>query len=116
MPPGALANGVQSHADLDEASQLRFNKLVTKAKDLAREGYVRKALELNQKALKIYHSEKLARRIAKMEVGFNIFKRENWRKKTKASNHDGNVNEISYRFLNHHASSSSKIPYKKFSS
>ncbi|XP_076472962.1 DNA excision repair protein ERCC-6-like [Babylonia areolata] len=56
----------KEQTDIKEA-QVRFNKLVKKAKHLAQEGKVQQALELNREALSIHHHEKLARRIAKME-------------------------------------------------
>ena len=51
------------------APEERFNKLVLKARELASQGQVRKALELNKTALKLFYSEKVERRISKMEVG-----------------------------------------------
>ncbi|KAK2142047.1 hypothetical protein LSH36_1002g03049, partial [Paralvinella palmiformis] len=42
--------------------------LVTKAKDLAGAGKIKEALDFNERALSIYHSEKLVRRITKMKV------------------------------------------------
>lgn len=52
---------------LQEARQ-KFNKLVKMARQLAQDGKVREALELNKQALTIHHHDKLAKRIAKMEV------------------------------------------------
>ena len=60
----------ESELEHDRDAQVRFNKLVKKAKLLSQEGKVQEALELNKKALQIHHHEKLARRIAKMEVRF----------------------------------------------
>ena len=60
----------ESELERDRDAQVRFNKLVKKAKLLSQEGKVQEALELNKKALQIHHHEKLARRIAKMEVRF----------------------------------------------
>ena len=54
--------------ELSEKQKEQFERLVKKAKELAKNGYVRQALELYQKALKIYHNEKLVNRINKMEV------------------------------------------------
>ncbi|XP_064613220.1 DNA excision repair protein ERCC-6-like [Liolophura sinensis] len=54
--------------DVSHSDQARFNKFITKGKQLANEGRIREALDLNRQALKIYHSEKLAKRIAKMEA------------------------------------------------
>ena len=54
--------------ELSEKQKEQFERLVKKAKELAKNGYVRQALELYQKALKIYHNEKLVHRINKMEV------------------------------------------------
>ena len=53
---------------LSDEEQARFNKLVVKAKELASQGHVKHALELNQRALTLHHSDKLAKRVAKMEV------------------------------------------------
>lgn len=47
--------------------QEKFNKLVTQAKKHISEGQVREALKLNKEALEIYHSDKLAKKITKME-------------------------------------------------
>ena len=56
--------------DTDETIE-RWQKLVTKAKNLAKEGHVRKAIEITKKALSIHHSEKLEQRLKKMEV-YNV--------------------------------------------
>jgi hypothetical protein len=48
--------------------QEKFNKLVTQAKKLISDGQVKEALKMNKEALQIYHSDKLANKIKKMEV------------------------------------------------
>jgi hypothetical protein len=48
--------------------QLKFNDLVTKAKQLTSEGDIQNALKLNKEAYGIYATEKLGKRIKKMEV------------------------------------------------
>ncbi|XP_033746944.1 LOW QUALITY PROTEIN: DNA excision repair protein ERCC-6-like [Pecten maximus] len=58
----------ESQEDLGHDEQVKFNRLVTKASQLASEGQVRMALELNKRALKIHHKDKLVRRIQKMEA------------------------------------------------
>jgi hypothetical protein len=65
--------------DPDEVDQQRFNELVMKAKKLIGEGNIEDALKLNKKALSICYSEKLAKKIKKMEVilfCFIIYKME----------------------------------------
>ncbi|XP_021364793.1 DNA excision repair protein ERCC-6-like [Mizuhopecten yessoensis] len=57
-----------SQDDLGHDDQVKFNRLVTKASQLAADGQVRMALELNKRALKIHHKDKLVRRIQKMEA------------------------------------------------
>lgn len=52
----------------EERECIRFSKLVKKAKYLAQDGKVPEELELNRQALQIHYHEKLAKRIAKMEV------------------------------------------------
>ena len=59
---------MKSEHGLSEADQQKFNRLVSKSKQLASEGEVKMAIELSQRALKICHNEKLVKRIAKMEV------------------------------------------------
>ncbi|KAK3606703.1 hypothetical protein CHS0354_012907 [Potamilus streckersoni] len=54
--------------EITQDDQQQFNMLVTKAKKKASEGHIREALELNKKALKIHSSEKLQKRIIKMEA------------------------------------------------
>ena len=58
----------KSSSDLDINDQQRFNDLVMKAKQLAIEGKVKDAVEMNRTALAIFYSEKLHKRIQKMEV------------------------------------------------
>ncbi|XP_060593445.1 DNA excision repair protein ERCC-6-like, partial [Ruditapes philippinarum] len=53
--------------DPDEVDQQKFNELVMKAKKLIGEGNIEDALKLNKKALVICYSEKLAKKIKKME-------------------------------------------------
>lgn len=48
--------------------QRKYNELVMKAKRLATDGMIKEALECNKKALKICFSDKLEKRIQKMEV------------------------------------------------
>ena len=79
MKPGCPPNkslpqsGSQSDSGKGtKEDQVRFNKLVKKAKHLAQEGQVQQALELNKEALQIHYHEKLARRIAKMEVSRDV--------------------------------------------
>ncbi|XP_046557088.1 LOW QUALITY PROTEIN: DNA excision repair protein ERCC-6-like [Haliotis rubra] len=57
-----------SDADHQVDEQVMFNKLVTRAKKLASHGQVDRALEFNKRALKIHYTEKLAKRIKKMEA------------------------------------------------
>lgn len=45
-----------------------FNKLVMEGKRLVGEGKISQALAVNKRALQICHSEKLSRKVAKMEV------------------------------------------------
>lgn len=52
-----------------------YNKLVQEAKQLIGEGKVKAALDLNRQALKICHSDKLAKKIAKMEVTTYLYVR-----------------------------------------
>ncbi|KAL3857452.1 hypothetical protein ACJMK2_012122 [Sinanodonta woodiana] len=54
--------------EINEEDRQQFNMLIIKSKKKASEGHVREALELNKKALKIYSSEKLKKRILKMEA------------------------------------------------
>lgn len=62
-----------SESEHEQEDKIRFNKLVKKAKYLAQDGQITKALELNKRALAIHYHEKLARRIAKMEVSLVFF-------------------------------------------
>lgn len=55
-------------SEVIQDDQEKFNKLVTRAKKLISDGQVREALKMNKEALEIYHSEKLAKKITKMEV------------------------------------------------
>ncbi|XP_069136028.1 DNA excision repair protein ERCC-6-like [Argopecten irradians] len=57
-----------SEEELTHDEQVKFNRLVTKASQLAADGQVRMALEMNKRALKIHHKDKLVRRIQKMEA------------------------------------------------
>ncbi|XP_067685649.1 DNA excision repair protein ERCC-6-like isoform X2 [Haliotis asinina] len=59
-------SGSDGDHQIDE--QVMFNKLVTRAKKLASHGQVERALEFNKRALKIHYTEKLAKRIKKMEA------------------------------------------------
>lgn len=52
----------------NQNDQEKFNKLVMEAKQLIGDGKVKAALDLNRQALTICHSEKLAKKVAKMEV------------------------------------------------
>ena len=70
--PADMQNTMFSPNEVSAGPKANFNKLVVKAKQLAREGYVSKALELNKKALLLFNNEKLVRRIKKMEVCNNI--------------------------------------------
>ncbi|VDH97717.1 DNA excision repair protein ERCC-6-like [Mytilus galloprovincialis] len=51
----------------NQNDQEKFNKLVMEAKQLIGDGKVKAALDLNRQALTICHSEKLAKKVAKME-------------------------------------------------
>ncbi|XP_071180986.1 DNA excision repair protein ERCC-6-like isoform X1 [Mytilus edulis] len=51
----------------NQNDQEKFNKLVMEAKQLIGDGKVKAALDLNRHALTICHSEKLAKKVAKME-------------------------------------------------
>lgn len=52
----------------DEDAYQRFNELIKRGKQLVGEGRIEEALKCNKKALKISYSEKLAKKIKKMEV------------------------------------------------
>ncbi|CAH1801782.1 unnamed protein product [Owenia fusiformis] len=66
-----------SSSDGSDKSMVRFNKLVVKAKEYASKGDVAKALALNQEAIKLFPSDKLAKRIAKMEAYLAEFGEDN---------------------------------------
>ena len=66
--PTEMQNTMFAAEEAGGGAKARFNTLVVKAKQLARDGYVSKALDLNKKALKLFNNEKLIRRIKKMEV------------------------------------------------
>ncbi len=53
---------------MTEKEQMRFKRLLEKGKQLTGDGYIGDALKYYKKALTIAHSEKLKKRIAKMEV------------------------------------------------
>ena len=61
---------VDSRDALSQEDRAQFNELVLKAKQKASQGQIRVALELNQRALKLCPSEKLAKRIKKMEASW----------------------------------------------
>ncbi len=71
--PGTGKPRPTSLSDLPEKDQSRFMKLVTRGKELTAQGQVKLALQVNKQALAMYHSEKLARRIAKMEVSVGVY-------------------------------------------
>lgn len=54
--------------NLSDEDREKFNSLVLKAREFAKEGDIQKALKYNQRAYSICKSEKLAKRIEKMEV------------------------------------------------
>lgn len=56
----------------NDIAQQRFNELIMKAKRLIGEGRIEEALKLNKKALEICYSEKLAKKIRKMEVQISL--------------------------------------------
>lgn len=66
-PVRRLSGNGQSGA-LSVDQQRKYNELVMKAKRLATDGMIKEALECNKKALKICFSDKLEKRIQKMEV------------------------------------------------
>ena len=73
IPPSPCHAHAHGHAtcrqvDVSAAMNQNFNKLVLEAKQLASDGRIADALKLNRLALKIRHSEKLAKRIDKMKV------------------------------------------------
>ena len=51
-----------------EDDKIKFNKLISKAKELSRQGELERALCLCEKAYKIRQSEKLKRKIEKLQV------------------------------------------------
>ena len=53
---------------MSEEDQARYKKYIQRAKLCVEEGDVQQAVAYNKKALKIYHTDKLARKIKKMEV------------------------------------------------
>ena len=53
---------------MSQEDQENFNQLIQTANFYTDEGNIKDALELYREALKIYNSEKLAKKIAKMEV------------------------------------------------
>ena len=63
-----MQNTLLGGEDAGGGKKARFNSLVVKAKQLARDGYVSKALKYNKQALQLFDNEKLVRRIKKMEV------------------------------------------------
>ncbi|KAI0242666.1 DNA excision repair protein ERCC-6-like [Lamellibrachia satsuma] len=72
--PGSVhVKGTIAGSEAGGGAKARFNTLVVKAKQLARDGYVSKALDLNKKALKLFNNEKLIRRIKKMEVSTVVY-------------------------------------------
>ena len=68
-PPPA---GTHNKADISEEDKARYNKLVSKGKELTHQGKVQQALECNKQALAIYRSDKLAKRVRKMEVNVQV--------------------------------------------
>lgn len=68
-----LPTSDESPPSPDEADYERFNKLIRRGKQYVGEGRIAEALECNKKALQISYSEKLARKIKKMEVNSNSF-------------------------------------------
>ena len=62
----AARSGSDSSPSLSD--QVRYNNLIAKAKRLTSEGQVAEAMQLYKKALKLSYSEKLVKRINKMEV------------------------------------------------
>lgn len=69
--PGGTSKLSSGVGPLEEDKQ-RFNRLVTMAKKLVDEGQVREALNMNKRALKIFNSERLAKKVTKMEVSSKI--------------------------------------------
>ncbi|XP_070573019.1 DNA excision repair protein ERCC-6-like [Ptychodera flava] len=66
------SGNIKSHherhgSDLTEEEQLRYNKLVKKSKTAAQEGNAQLSVELLYKAAKLQNSEKIQRRIKKLE-------------------------------------------------
>ena len=66
--PSRWPSGNNQSGTLSVDQQRKYNDLVMKAKTLATNGSIREALECNKKALAICFSEKLNKRIQKMEV------------------------------------------------
>ncbi|CAC5377538.1 ERCC6L [Mytilus coruscus] len=54
--------------NLSEEDQEIYNQMISGARNLVEQGNIKEALDLNKEALKIHHSEKLARKITKMEM------------------------------------------------
>nr|XP_022343269.1 DNA excision repair protein ERCC-6-like isoform X3 [Crassostrea virginica] len=65
--PSRRPSGNNQSGSLSMDQQRKYNDLVMKAKTLATNGSIREALECNKKALAICFSEKLNKRIQKME-------------------------------------------------
>ena len=62
------SNEVGDGDDLSEENKARYTKYIQRAKRLVEEGEIAQAVLNNKKALQIYHTDKLARKIKKMEV------------------------------------------------
>ena len=62
------SNEAGDGGELSEEDKARYTKYIQRAKRLVEEGEIAQAVLNNKKALQIYHTVKLARKIKKMEV------------------------------------------------
>ncbi|KAJ7333824.1 DNA excision repair protein ERCC-6-like [Desmophyllum pertusum] len=65
-----------SQSDDSDEDKARFNHLIKKGKELGRQGHLERALDLFGKAYDIFQSEKLLRRIEKIEEAIQQYKEE----------------------------------------
>lgn len=67
---GVASPSVQAQQNLSEEDQVRYAMLISEAKQRVEEKNIPLALHLNKQALKILPSEKLQRKIQRMQVNF----------------------------------------------
>lgn len=65
---GSISSTSCAEALVDEDDQSKFARLVSEAKDFTIKGQVKEALELYKEAAKICPSDRLSRKMEKMEV------------------------------------------------